>query len=400
MPPEHATLTDLPALERPARTPAATTPWIRGVLWDGLWLQSALWLVPAAFLLAHGHEDPSKSPLDVLVFALTALFWLGHRLGSTWLAYATTAYRPLLRAEPVRFVVVPLAIAATCFAVLVPDDAALPLSRAGRATALATIDFLFVTHHFASQHFGVLSLYRVRSGRSADAKTRRLDRLFALLVGGALVLVVEAVAETTAIRETWFGSALDWDAVAQASGSLRVAATALLAATTCALLVQEVRAPRASVPRVLYVLGVGAMVAGGLHSDRPFLFVAAWTGQHWLAASALATCVASAEPEPDGSPVRRALHAVNRRPWALLLVLGALSVVLLPAMEVEAVRTEGAYYGDRLFGALGAALRTSSWVPVLLALGFTTGFVHYWLDRAVYRVSRPAVRAAARGLFA
>ena len=34
----------------------------------------------------------------------------------------------------------------------------------------------------------------------------------------------------------------------------------------------------------------------------------------------------------------------------------------------------------------------------LVALGFTTGFLHYWLDRAVYRLSQPAVRNAARGL--
>jgi hypothetical protein len=37
-------------------------------------------------------------------------------------------------------------------------------------------------------------------------------------------------------------------------------------------------------------------------------------------------------------------------------------------------------------------------LPALLALGFATGFMHYWLDRAVYRFSDPAVRIAARGL--
>jgi hypothetical protein len=335
----------------------------------------------------------------VLVFGLTALFWLGHRLGSTWLAYATTAYRPLVRAEPVRFVAVPCAIAVLCLVVLVPADDAFPLTRAERVTALATIDFLLLTHHFAAQHFGVMSLYRVRAGRSADQWTRRLDLLFALGVGGALVLVLEAVAETFAFRDTWLGTWLNGPWLARAAGPVRAGATVLIAVATVAILVREIRAPRISVPRVLYVVGVAAMVAGGLHLDRPFLFVSVWAGQHWLAASALATCVASGEPEPSGSSVRRALHAVNRRPWALLLVLCLISVTLLPAMEVEAVRGEATYYGDRIFGSVGTALRTSPWVPVLLALGFTTGFVHYWLDRAVYRLSRPSVRTAARGLF-
>jgi TonB family protein len=37
-------------------------------------------------------------------------------------------------------------------------------------------------------------------------------------------------------------------------------------------------------------------------------------------------------------------------------------------------------------------------MPVLLALGFATGFIHYLLDRSVYRMSDPQVRAAASGL--
>jgi hypothetical protein len=43
-------------------------------------------------------------------------------------------------------------------------------------------------------------------------------------------------------------------------------------------------------------------------------------------------------------------------------------------------------------------LRISSWVPALVAIGFATGFVHYLLDRGVYRMSDPHVRAAACGL--
>jgi hypothetical protein len=82
----------------------------------------------------------------------------------------------------------------------------------------------------------------------------------------------------------------------------------------------------------------------------------------------------------------------------VLLFLMALSIVLLPFFEVEANRQAGTYYGDRIFGAIAIALRTSSWVPALVALGFATGFIHYLLDRSVYRMSDPQVRAAARGI--
>ena len=43
-------------------------------------------------------------------------------------------------------------------------------------------------------------------------------------------------------------------------------------------------------------------------------------------------------------------------------------------------------------------LRSSPFVPALLALGFATGFIHYLLDRAAFRFSSPDVRQAARGL--
>ena len=89
---------------------------------------------------------------------------------------------------------------------------------------------------------------------------------------------------------------------------------------------------------------------------------------------------------------------MNIRPWAVLLFLIVLSVVLLPFFEVEANRQSGTYYGDRIFGAIATGLRESSWMPALVALGFATGFIHYLLDRSVYRMSDPQVRAAARGL--
>ena len=47
---------------------------------------------------------------------------------------------------------------------------------------------------------------------------------------------------------------------------------------------------------------------------------------------------------------------------------------------------------------IAEALSNTTWVPALIALGFTTAFLHYALDRAVFRLSDPAVRNAARGI--
>ena len=129
-----------------------------------------------------------------------------------------------------------------------------------------------------------------------------------------------------------------------------------------------------------------------------FLFLVIWTAQHWILATGLASRVPRAEPAPVNGFVRQALHKLNIRPWAMLVVLIVVSVLLLPFFEVEANRQAGTFYGDRIFGSLATGLRTSSWVPALVAIGFASGFVHYLLDRFVYRMSDPEVRVAAAGL--
>jgi len=139
------------------------------------------------------------------------------------------------------------------------------------------------------------------------------------------------------------------------------------------------------------------MVVAAFHVASPFVFIVVWTAQHWIVATGLAALVARGEPAPADSAWRRALHAVNRRPWALVAALGAVSVLLLPVLEVEATGDDETY-AQRIFGSFATALRTSSWVPALVALGLATGFLHYWLDRAVYRFSDAGVRQAARGL--
>lgn len=400
-----------PTLTRPAHeesvlpTGAANavplpSPWVRGPAWDGFWMLSALWLAPIILWLCHGYSDPKDSPLDLLYFGLTALFWIGHRLSSTYLAYCTEAYRPLLRSQPVRFLVLPLLVTAGCFAVCLPSDAALPWSREERLVALAILDYVFVTYHFAAQHFGALSLYRTRVGRTACIYTRHMDRLFALGVGGVLVFLADILAGAVAYQDQWVDRWVFPSWLVSAQDGIRAGATMILLAATAAMLFVELRSPRWSLPRLLYVLGIAAMVALALRPRSLFLFQVIWTSQHWILATGIASQTPIGEPAPVHGVGRQLFHALNTRPWAILVLLVVASVMLLPLFEVEAIEQGGTYYGDRIFGAIATGLRTSSWVPALLALGFATGFIHYLLDRSVYRMSSPQIRTAARGLLA
>jgi len=375
-----------------------SSSWVRGPLWDGFWILSALWLAPIILLLAHGYSDPESSPLDLFYFGLTALFWIGHRLSSTYLAYCTEAYRPLLRAQPIRFVVLPLLVTAGCLAWFLPADSALPWTREERLIGLAIIDYAWVTYHFASQHFGALSLYRARAERTSCIHTRRLDRFFALTVGGILVLVADMLAGAVAYQDQWIDRWLFPAWIVSAQNGIRGGAILVLFIVTAVMLFAEARAPRWSLPRVLYIIGIAVMVGMALRPRSLFLFLVIWTSQHWILATGLASQTPCAEPAPTSGVVRRALHSLNIRPWVVVLVLMLLSLTLLPLFEVEASRETGTYYGDRIFGAFATQLRTSSWVPALVALGFATGFIHYLLDRSVYRMSDPQVRGAARGL--
>ena len=358
---------------------------------------SALWLAPIVLLLVHGYSDPESSPLDLLYFGLTALFWIGHRLSSTYLAYCTEAYRPLLRAQPIRFVALPILITAGCFAVFLPADSALPWTREERLIGLAIIDYACVTYHFAAQHFGALSLYRSRADRGSCLHTRRLDRFFALSVGGVLIFVADILAGAVAYQDRWGDHwSLTW--IMSAENGIRVGATLALFAATVIILFMELRTRQWSLPRVLYIIGLAMMVGLALRPRSLFLFVVIWTSQHWILATGLASQTPSAESTPTTGMIRGLLHRLNVRPWAVVLFLMALSLILLPVFEVEANRETGTYYGDWIFGAFATQLRESSWVPALLALGFATGFIHYLLDRSVYRMSDPQVRAAASGL--
>jgi len=358
---------------------------------------SALWLAPIVLLLVHGYSNPESSPLDLLYFGLTALFWIGHRLSSTYLAYCTEAYRPLLRGQPIRFIVLPIFITAGCFALFLPADSALPWTREERLIGLAIIDYACVTYHFAAQHFGALSLYRSRADRGSCMQTRRLDRFFALTAGGVLVFVADILAGAVAYQDQWVDRWFPaW--IVSAENGIRGAATLALFAITAIMLVTELRTPRWSLPRVLYIIGLAVMVGLALRPRSLFLFLVIWTSQHWILATGLASQTPSAESAPRTGIVRRYLHGLNVRPWAVVLFLMLLSLVFLPIFEVEANRETGTYYGDRIFGSLAVQLRTSTWLPALIALGFATGFIHYLLDRSVYRMSDPQVRAAASGL--
>jgi hypothetical protein len=216
-------------------------------------------------------------------------------------------------------------------------------------------------------------------------------------VGGGFVVLAEALAGSIAFQDRWIDPLLGagWSDVF--ARTLRGGGIVFVVILTALMLRVELRSQRPSLPRVAYVLGVSAMVLLAFLAHDPFLFIVLWSVQHWSAAMGLASLAASGGTQAPGRHWQRLLAPINRRGWAVLLVLAIASTLLLPVLEVEAVTDEYAY-ADRIFGEAARWLRASPFVPALLALGFASGFIHYLLDRAVFRFSSPDVRQAARGL--
>ncbi len=349
---------------------------------------SGLWLTPLLALLSLGHERAEDgSALDVYV-VITAGFWIGHRLSSSLLAWGTAAYRPVLRTQRTRLVWIPVAIVAVVFSIVMPDDDHLPWTRAERTLALASVDATLIIWHFAAQHFGVLSLYRLRAHRVGPS-LRRADRVMALGVGGVVVLLAELLAGTTFLQQ--HGLLDHMETTIMAWGPvLRWAGAGTVVVVTVVVVVIDLRHGW-SWPRCLALLNVAVMALVAL-AAQPFVFLVVWTAQHWLAAVGLSTMVAV-----DVNHEQRPCFVI-RRPWRLPLLV-TLSVLLFPVMEIEAVgeaeRLSALLPGvTALMGSLVATLSSSSLAPLLVALGFASAFVHYHLDRAVFRLSDPAVRRA------
>jgi len=272
------------ATTRASAQATTLTRWIKSPAWDLVWVLNTLWLAPLILLLGWGHDNVRASAVDQLFFVLAVPLWFGHRVSSAWLAYATPSYRALLATQRLRFVVAPLAIAAACFAVLLAPEAVLPIPLTERVVWLAVLDYLLVSYHFAAQYFGLLSLYRSRAGRASDLITRRLDRWFALVVGGGFVVLANALAGSIAFQDRWIAPLLG-DGVSDAfARTLRDGSVVVVVTLTALVLHVELRSQRPSLPRVAYVLGISAIVLFGFLARDPFLFIVLWSVQHWSAA--------------------------------------------------------------------------------------------------------------------
>lgn len=344
--------------------------WLRSPAWDSFWMLAGAW-----FLALAAFGGPLKSGA---AYVLTAAFWIAHRLASTYIAFCRPEYRELLRGQPERFVRAPAALAAAVFAFLLAPAWLVPLDPFARVLLLAGLDLAWEFWHFTTQHYGIASLYRLRAGQDPRGDGKEREKAFCLGVGGLALLAAAVFHAGRALRPEWPWAWLRW------SGSAAVAA-ALAGACRA-----EFQHERPSLPKALYFASVALPPLAAFHmrSFAPMFIVV--PVQHWLAALGLTLHMAGPAGKAEGW---YRLWAWFDRPWRLLLLLVPLSAALAPTMRLASVEKQALLEALSSLSLALSGPHPSAALRVLLGLGFATSFLHYWMDRSVFRLSDPEVRA-------
>ena len=126
--------------------------WMRSRSYDAVFMMGGLWTM--ALVVALNGTGLLKS----IQFGLAVLFWVGHRLTTTYIAYCQEAYREHLTKQRVRFLYVPGAVLALVFIMVMVPESVLPVPVLHRLLALAALDFAWEFYHFTMQHYGVVSI--------------------------------------------------------------------------------------------------------------------------------------------------------------------------------------------------------------------------------------------------
>jgi len=123
---------------------------------------------------------------------------------------------------------------------------------------------------------------------------------------------------------------------------------------------------------------------------EPFQFLMLWTLQHWMVSLGLASHMGGNDSlKNNGNDMVKSLNSsfINfSKCLIVLLSLCFFSILMTPFFEIEAV-SRNISYTEKLLPELMEWLRKSDWVFFLMALGISSGFLHYWMDRAIYRLS-------------
>ncbi len=361
--------------------------WLRTPVWDGFWILSGVWLpIP---LIALSSAD---QVLQVVLICSVFLLWLPHRFATVYNAFCTPAYRELVFLKKKRFLALPALIFASTYLFVFAPRTVLPLDSFTRIQVLATVFFLYNSYHFAMQHYGVLSIYRIRAEQPHSGWLKRYERIYCVSVGMVIVAFAQICHGAEVVQDSILYEIVPGKSLQPALGVLRVLMPILVVGFTLVMLLGELKSKRRSPSKVIYVLGVGfqGVLAYFL---SPLSFLILWGVQHWLVSVALAGHMA--ENDPSESPAHSRWYGFwnrfNRGFWPTVFGLCVLTVILAPFFEYT-LHYEKIKTAPRFLSWVGDLVENSLVFNFFIALNFASVYVHFAMDRAVFRFSDPEIR--------
>ncbi|HEX2675183.1 MAG TPA: hypothetical protein VHM19_01050, partial [Polyangiales bacterium] len=288
-------------------------------MFSGLWapLLVALGYLGAGTFSSDPRATVPFHQLPQFALAYTTLSVL-HRLSTTYSVLGTPILRDEIKANPKRYLYVPLIILGGCIllAQAFTFHSTFAFLGGGHAQlwaffALAYVMMLWERWHFCAQEFGVLSIYRIRAKQNA-ASDKTFDRaytvLLMLVVNMTLFVCLGFQDERDVLLQgaqlQSYRPALDAIArIAFAAGMLAVVAA----------LVREWRHPQRSWPKLGFYVLIGSHT-GVLFffPDAMGLFFFTYVFHHWMVAVGLFNRVTLRAYEGGRAPslVRYALRVL------------------------------------------------------------------------------------------
>ena len=117
---------------------------LRSPTWDFTWLLCGLWLFPLVIFLDWGEG------LETFFLLCTLLFWLTHRFSSLLLAFTSPSYSSVRKAQPLRFLGVPVLVILFVFIWLYSPWPTWTLTK--KILILAVIDYAWALYHLSLIH--------------------------------------------------------------------------------------------------------------------------------------------------------------------------------------------------------------------------------------------------------
>ncbi len=367
--------------------------WVRSPAWDFFWLHSGLWLG----LIIFGFSNQPK--LETFYMVGVFLFWISHRFSSFYIAWFTKTYRTVRASQPWRFVIFPIIFVLGLFVLLFIPESVFPVPVPSRILGLLLLDFFWGMHHFAAQHYGILRLFMHKANLSNCQSSQFHDRLFCWGTGFVLVFIAELLHGVSFLQQKKILPAIPHDWGNEVISIILRSGTLIVVVITV-IMIRNAMIQNSGLPRILYIIGLGLMVIGAFQL-HPIEFLMLWTLQHWITALGLAAQMGGNDFKKSMLEKKiifeNKLFSEHPNQWIVLLPLCSFSVIMTPFFEVEAVSL-GARYSELLFPSFIYWLENSSLVTFLVGVGFASGFLHYYMDRAVYRFSDAETCKSAKNL--